>query len=87
MDFDGFSKDRKTVDAVIRNFTVIGEASRHVPDEIVERFPSIPWQDMRDMRNIVVHEYFGVSDRILWETIHEDLSPLLSSLSELLEST
>jgi uncharacterized protein with HEPN domain len=57
MDFETFSSDLKTVDAVIRNFTVIGEAANHVSEDITASFPDIPWQDMRDIRNILVHEY------------------------------
>ncbi|UCF82816.1 MAG: DUF86 domain-containing protein, partial [Desulfobacteraceae bacterium] len=58
------------VDAVIRNLTVIGEAAGHVPDDIVSAYPDIPWRDMRDMRNFVVHEYFGISDKIIWDTVY-----------------
>ena len=63
--------DRKTVDAVIRNFIIIDEAASRVPSEIESMHPEIPWKDMRDMRNFVVHEYFGISDKILWDTIQK----------------
>ena len=43
-----------------------GEAATHVPEEVVLAHPEIPWRDMRDMRNFVVHEYFGISDKIIW---------------------
>jgi uncharacterized protein with HEPN domain len=56
MEFDDFQKDEKTIDAVIRNFIVIGEAARHVPDDISVKYPNIPWQVMGDMRNFAVHE-------------------------------
>lgn len=65
MDFDAFAADRKTVDAVLRNITVIGEAARCIDPEFVDASPQIPWKDMREMRNIVVHMYFGVNKRIL----------------------
>ncbi|MBI4579099.1 MAG: DUF86 domain-containing protein [Planctomycetes bacterium] len=83
MDYDAFSADSKTVDAVIRNITVIGEAARCIPSDIVDATPAIPWKDMREMRNIVVHAYFGVNRRILWDTIQMDLSPLVPLLEEL----
>lgn len=51
MEFDDFQKDEKTIDAVILNFIVIGEAARHVPDDISAKYPNIPWQVMGDMRN------------------------------------
>lgn len=86
MEYEAFVTDRKTVDAVIRNLIVIGEAASHVPDEVVSTHTDIPWRDMRDMRNFVVHEYFGVSDRILWDTVQSNLPPLIPLLKQLLES-
>jgi uncharacterized protein with HEPN domain len=65
------------VDAVIRNFIVIGEAAYHIPEEICWTNPEIPWSDMRSMRNFVVHEYFGVNYKILWDTIRIDLPPVV----------
>ena len=78
-----FSGAPKTIDAVIRNFTIIGEAARHIPDEIVQSHPEIPWREMADLRNTIVHEYFGVSEKIIWETIQTDLPGLLSSLRKI----
>ncbi len=83
MSFDNFAADEKTIDAVVRNVTVIGEAARHVPDEITSKHGEIPWAEMRDIRNVVVHEYFGVSTKILWETILNDLPPLAEALKKL----
>jgi uncharacterized protein with HEPN domain len=85
MDLKGFVEDRKTVDAVIRNFMIIGEAANHIPESVLKNHPEIPWREMRDMRNIVVHEYFGVSDKILWETVQSDLPSLILMLHKLLE--
>jgi uncharacterized protein with HEPN domain len=73
------------VDAVIRNFIIIGEAATHVPEEVVSAHPEIPWRDMRDMRNFVVHEYFGISDKIIWDTVQNNLPPLINLLKPLLE--
>ncbi len=84
MDFPRFAADEKTVDAVVRNITVIGEAARAVPDAVVTAHPEIPWQDMRGMRNVVVHAYFGLNLQILWDTIQNDLRPLVSPLQALL---
>ena len=83
---DSLRADWKTVDAVVRNLTVIGEAARHVPAEVQARYPDIPWDDMRDMRNVVVHEYFRVSHPILWRTIRNNLPPLTEKLQALLEA-
>ena len=86
MDLNRFTEDRKTVDAVARNFTIIGEASIRIPEHVITENPEIPWRDMSDLRNIVVHEYFGVSNKIIWETIQSDLPPLVPLLQKLLES-
>jgi uncharacterized protein with HEPN domain len=84
MNYAAFACDRKTLDAVLRNFTVIGEAARHVPDDVTAAYPEIPWQDMRDMRNILMHEYFGVNLRIVWNTIQIYLPPLIIQLQRIL---
>ena len=86
MSYEDFIADRKTVDAVIRKLIIIGEAASHVPEEISLNHPEVPWNDMRAMRNFVVHEYFGVSDKILWNTVQTDLPPLMSLLKEIYEA-
>ena len=84
MKFIEFVSDRKTVDAVIRNLIVIGEASARIPDAVGQSHPEIPWNDMSDMRNFVVHEYFCISDKIVWETVKNDLPLLVKSLQDLI---
>ncbi len=66
-DFNRFKKDYKTVDAVIRNFEIIGEASRTLDDEIKNKYPDVPWKEMYYLRNRVSHEYFGVDYEIIWD--------------------
>ncbi|MBA3966749.1 MAG: DUF86 domain-containing protein [Nitrospirales bacterium] len=63
---------------------VIGEAAVHIPDEICARNQEIPWADMYAVRNFVVHEYFGIGERVLWDTIHEDLPGIVEPLRRLL---
>ncbi len=65
--FDQFKKDYKTVDAVIRNFEIIGEASRKLPDHIKDNNPDLPWDEMYMLRNKVSHEYFGIDYEIIWD--------------------
>jgi uncharacterized protein with HEPN domain len=84
LDFKSFQSGPKTVDAVVRNLAIIGEAARHVPECITEKRSDIPWQEMRDMRNLLSHEYFGVNVKIMWETIQSDLPPLEHRLKMLL---
>ena len=85
MTYEQFLSDRRTIDAVIRNFITIGEAASHLPDDLIKIQPDIPWREMRDMRNIVVHEYFGVDNRVVWETLQKNLPPLLLQLRKLIE--
>ncbi|MCE5277686.1 MAG: DUF86 domain-containing protein [Planctomycetaceae bacterium] len=85
MTFEAFCADRKTVDAVARNFTIIGEAARAMPKQIVANHPEIPWGLMNATRNVLVHVYFGVSETIVWRTIQHDLPLLLAPLQKLLD--
>lgn len=83
MDFLAWGSDRKTIDAVVRNFEIIGEAANHIPPEIQSRFPDIPWSQMRGIRNVLIHEYFGVDEEVLWETVQNDLPALQEKLNRL----
>lgn len=67
LDFINFKQDNKTVDAVIRNFEIIGEASKNLPQKIKEKYPEIPWSEMYLLRNKVSHEYFGIDYEIIWD--------------------
>ncbi len=80
-----FTRDARTVKAVLADFAIIGEAARHVPEDVCIAHPDVPWRQMRDMRNIVVHAYFAVEPSIVWDTIVNDLPKLRASLQELLE--
>jgi uncharacterized protein with HEPN domain len=74
--FEQFLADQKTVDAVVRNLEIIGEAVRHL-SATQEGLPGeAPWVDIAGMRNILIHEYFGVDLKIIWHTIVEDLPKL-----------
>jgi uncharacterized protein with HEPN domain len=84
IDFEKFSKDEKTIDAVIRNLEIIGEAVNNLPEEIKSQNPEIPWKEAVGMRNKVAHEYFGVDDEILWKTVTEDLPIFKEQISKLL---
>ncbi len=84
MAFEEFSKDKKTMDAVVRNFAVIGEAAKNVPSSVKRKHPEIAWKRMSGMRDKVIHEYFGVDPRILWDTAKIDLPPTVQMLKAIL---
>lgn len=69
IDFEGFIENSMIFDAVIRNFEIIGEAAKNIPDNVKSKFSHIPWIDMVGMRNILIHGYFGVDYSIVWNTI------------------
>ena len=82
--YEEFCLDQRTVDAVIRNFEIMGEAARHVPQEIESTYPDVPWHQSRAMRNELIHGYFGVNLAIVWDTIQHDLPPLVPLLRQVL---
>ncbi|MDW7773857.1 MAG: DUF86 domain-containing protein [Desulfobulbaceae bacterium] len=81
--FKDFSSDRKTYSAVIREFEIIGEAVGKLPEEIKEKRPDVQWQDIKDFRNLLVHEYFGVDLEIIWQVINDDLPALLDAAEQI----
>lgn len=85
MAFKTFSEDRKTVDAVVRNLIIIGEAAIQIPEDLCATYPEVPWYEMRGMRNFVVHEYFKASDRVIWDTVQVDLPSLPALLKIILK--
>lgn len=82
-DFDGFQNNFIFSNSVIRDLEIIGEAARHIPQDILFLYPQIPWQDIRDMRNVLIHEYFGVNLRVVWDTVNYDLPMLKIALTDL----
>ncbi len=68
-DHDSFLHDRKTIDAVVRNLEVLGEASRQLPQEFITQQPHVPWRLLAGLRNRIVHDYFGLDLEIIWQII------------------
>ena len=85
MTYASFVADARTMDAVIRNLMTMGESIRWIPEPILDAHPDVPWRLMRGVRNVVVHEYFGVDPSIIWETVRGDLPPLVAKLEAVLE--
>ena len=81
MSFENFCQDRKTFSAVIREFEIIGEAVAKLPAGFRQYYPEVRWQDIKDFRNILIHEYFGVDLEIVWNVIQEELPILLHAVN------
>ncbi|WP_420401652.1 DUF86 domain-containing protein [Flagellimonas sp.] len=80
--YEGFEADDKTVDAVIRNFEIIGEAANRLGEKFKADNPEIEWDQLRGFRNRIVHEYFGIDLEIVWQIIQDDLDKLVMLLKE-----
>jgi uncharacterized protein with HEPN domain len=81
-----FRKNELVVDAVVRNFEIIGEASKNIPSKIRQSYPDIPWKQMSGMRNLLIHEYFGVDIQTVWHTAKHHLPTLRKQLGELMSA-
>jgi len=79
-----FLGDAKTLKAVAADLTIIGEAARHVPENVTQNCPDVPWVVMQGMRNRIVHGYYQVDPAIVWDTCQNDLPPLVEPLERLL---
>jgi uncharacterized protein with HEPN domain len=83
LSFDSFSEDQKTIDAVVRNLEIIGEAANRLPDEFKEKHPEVEWYKVVGLRNRIIHDYFGIDLKIIWQIIHSDMPMLRQILSRL----
>lgn len=81
-----FFEDDKTLDAVIRNFEIIGEAANRMPEEIRVNFNDVNWHRIRGFRNRIVHDYMGIDYAIVWEIIVNDLEELQQQIQHILGS-
>jgi uncharacterized protein with HEPN domain len=84
MDYEAFQKDDKVIRAVEMNFIIIGEAATQIPETIEEKYSTIPWSLMRAMRNRIVHVYFNIDESMMWDTVQNDLPPLIKELEKLI---
>ena len=80
---DDLDADRKTAYALAWCLCVIGEAAKHVPKEVRDRRPDIPWRGMTSMRDRLIHGYFGIDLNYIWSTVTTDLPPLPAAVEQL----
>jgi uncharacterized protein with HEPN domain len=83
LSYESFVNDSKTIDAVIRNFEIIGEAANRLPEEFKDLHPTIDWHRIRGFRNRIVHDYMGIDFGIVWEIKNNYLPLLIASLNNI----
>ena len=84
MDLTAFTTDSKTQDAVVRNLEIIGEAVRALPEEIRALRPEVDWRRISGLRNILIHEYFGVDLTIVWDIVQNKVPELEAAVRSML---
>jgi uncharacterized protein with HEPN domain len=84
-DFEEFTKDSMKRYAAVKQLEIIGEAATHVSEETKEKYSEIEWREITGLRNILIHEYFGVDERIVWEIITEDVPELKIQTARILK--
>jgi uncharacterized protein with HEPN domain len=84
LNYEQFVRDEKTKDAVVRNLEIIGEAANQIPKEIQQKFSNVPWAQIIAMRNRMIHGYFAIDYRIVWDIVKIDISLLKKELELIL---
>jgi uncharacterized protein with HEPN domain len=85
LSFDEFVKDDKTSSAVVRKLEIIGEATKNIPMYIREKYEDLPWNDMAKMRDKIIHAYFGINYKIIWNVIKERLPEIKPTICQILK--
>ena len=86
MDYEAFANDEKTIRAVEREFEIIGEAVKKIPDSFTDKYPDIPWRSVAGMKDRLTHHYWETEADILWKTIQESLPQLKTIIRKMIEN-
>jgi len=86
MTFTDFTKDKKTINAVVRSIEVIGEAAKNIPPAVRIKYPDIPWKKMSGMRDKLIHEYFGIDLEIIWQTTKTDIPVMKQPIADIIKT-
>ena len=85
LDFKAFSKNEMVIDAIVRNFEIIGEAVTSIPSEVQEKHLEVEWREAKGFRNILIHNYFGIDLESIWDTINKDIPSLKKHIAKVLK--
>lgn len=78
VDYEVFAANDMMIDAVVRELEIVGEAVRNLSTAFIEKYPDIPWRRVKAMRNVLIHQYFGVDLKVVWDTCRSNLPQLKS---------
>jgi uncharacterized protein with HEPN domain len=84
-DFEEFTRDSMKKYATVKQLEIIGEAATHLSEGTREKYSEIEWREITGLRNILIHEYFGIDEHIVWEIITEDVPKLKDHVTEILK--
>ena len=82
-----FKKDQMRIDAVIRNLEIIGEAVKKLPDDFRKGYPDVEWAKIAGLRDILIHEYFGVNLEIIWDVVSNKIPDLKKNVKKMMQDT
>ena len=85
LNYDDLIKNEMAVDAIVRNFEIIGEAAKFIPEEFKNKYQELPLKEMVGMRNILIHDYLGINYKFIWQTIQEDLPELKKTITKIIK--
>lgn len=84
--YEALLVDEMKLDAIVRNFEIIGEAASKIPSDIRDKYPFIEWRKISDFRNVLAHEYFGIDYKIMWDIIKTKLPKLKQDIKTIIDS-
>ena len=84
MNYEEFTTDKKTINAVIRSLEVLGEATKHIPATFRKKHPDIPWSKMAGLRDVLIHDYMGVDLMTVWKVVKERLPEVKVQIERLI---
>ncbi len=84
LNYEDFVGSHLVFDAVVRNLEIIGEATKNISEETRLKYPQVKWRKIAGFRDIVAHNYFGVSDEIVWDVVENEIPPLLEQVKTIL---
>ena len=85
MSFEEFLEDEKTLSAVILKIEIIGEATKNIPNTIRDEYPDLPWKDMAKLRDKIIHGYFGINYKIIWNVIKNRFPDIKIRIEDILK--